>query len=243
LRNRHCKLAPKKAKEKNGNFATKIISMDLSKIYIYRIIHIENIPHILQYGITHKNSPNANNNYVSIGDESLIRTREKKLVTITNGDHACSIETIILGDFIPFYFGIRMPMLYVSKSGGNCVSRATPSENIIYVVCNVEELTQSGIRYYFSDGHASDFQTSFYNDIKINDLPEIIKWEAVRARYWGGEENLELKTKKQAEFLAGNDICVQYLKGFMCYNSDVKSRLLEMGISENKIKVKPEAYY
>lgn len=36
--------------------------------------HIKNIPHILKYGITHKNSPNANPYYEEIGDISLIST-------------------------------------------------------------------------------------------------------------------------------------------------------------------------
>ena len=48
---------------------------DLNKLYIFRMTHIENIPHILQYGITHRDSPNKNFNYQVIGDSSLIHTR------------------------------------------------------------------------------------------------------------------------------------------------------------------------
>ena len=40
---------------------------DLSKIYLFRMTHIENILHILQHGITHVSSLNANATYVSIG--------------------------------------------------------------------------------------------------------------------------------------------------------------------------------
>jgi hypothetical protein len=47
----------------------------LDKIGLYRMTHIDNISHILQYGITHKASPNANPHFVSIGDRSLISTR------------------------------------------------------------------------------------------------------------------------------------------------------------------------
>jgi len=43
------------------------ISMDLAAIKVYRITHIENIEHVLQNGITHKNSPNHNPQYKSIG--------------------------------------------------------------------------------------------------------------------------------------------------------------------------------
>lgn len=38
--------------------------------------HIENIPHILEHGITHHRSPNSNKKYVSIGYSNLISKRE-----------------------------------------------------------------------------------------------------------------------------------------------------------------------
>jgi hypothetical protein len=46
----------------------------LDKTYLYRMTHIENIPHILQYGITHSSSRNSNPNFKPIGDVSLINT-------------------------------------------------------------------------------------------------------------------------------------------------------------------------
>jgi len=59
--------------------------VELNNVKIYRITHIENIPHILQYGITHKDSQNKNPDYKNIGDLSLINTRNKKTVSIDNG--------------------------------------------------------------------------------------------------------------------------------------------------------------
>ncbi len=46
--------------------------MNLGQVNIYRILHIENIPHVLANGITHKESPKANPAFVGIGDVSLI---------------------------------------------------------------------------------------------------------------------------------------------------------------------------
>lgn len=71
--------------------------VDFSKKYLYRMINIENIPHVLQYGITHRNSPNANLNFIPIGDDSLITRRNTHL--LNNGS--------FLGNYIPFYFGTR----------------------------------------------------------------------------------------------------------------------------------------
>ena len=205
--------------------------------------HIENILHILEYGVTHKNSLNANSNYVTIGDTSLIGTRVTKQVNINNGNQFQSYGKIILGDFIPFYFGVRMPMLYVMQYGGNFVERATPPENIVYVVCKLSNIISTTSTYYFSNGHATDVFTLFYDKTKISELPTIINWNAIKMRYWGGEENLEAKRLKQAEFLVAGDISANLLTGFVCYNEIAKQRLIDMGIDPDKIKIYPQAYF
>lgn len=84
---------------------------DHKKIYLYRMTHVENIPHVLQYGITHSTSLNANRGFVPIGDSSLITTRSR--FVLNNGRRP--------GEYIPFYFGARMPMLYVIQNGYNMV--------------------------------------------------------------------------------------------------------------------------
>lgn len=51
---------------------------DLNKIYLFRMVHIDNIEHVLQYGITKIDSVNANKNYKAIGDGSL--SKQSKFV-------------------------------------------------------------------------------------------------------------------------------------------------------------------
>ncbi len=217
--------------------------MELSQINVYRITHIENIKHILNQGITHKNSSNANTDFKSIGDVSLINTRGVKQINVDNGDFSNTIETIILGEFIPFYFGIKMPMLYVIQNGGNFVKKVISPEKIIYVACSVQKIKDFNLIYYFSDGHATDYLTTFYNNEKINDLPTIIDWKSVKAPYWGGQENLNTKRKKQAEFLVKGDIPINCIVGYGCYNENSKQKLIDMGIDKGMVKVIPNAYY
>jgi hypothetical protein len=217
--------------------------MNLVDIKIYRMTHILNLPHILGYGITHRTSPYANPYYVSIGDVSLINTRNTRQVQVNNGDVLMPGTVIALGNFIPFYFGVRMPMLYVVQNGGNFVEDATHPEKIIYLTCKITDIINSGILYYFSDGHATDCFTSFYDQSQIAKLPNIIDWSAIKAPYWGGADNLETKRKKQAEFLVGSDVAPKYLSDFGCYNSEAKNQLLSIGIAEEKIKLVPNAYY
>ena len=92
-------------------------------------------------------------------------------------------------------------------------------------------------------GHATDNLTTFYNKTKINDLPEIIDWDAVKASYWGGQDNLNLKRKKQAEFLIQDDLPSNLIIGLGCYNENARKRLVTMRFEENKIKIIPNAYY
>jgi hypothetical protein len=206
--------------------------------------HIDNISDILLNGITHKDSKKSNPNFISIGDVSLIETRSTRNVSIDNGKMLnFNAEAIVLGDFIPFYFGIKMPMLYVIQNGGNFVEKATPAENIIYLVCPINKIIESGETYYFSDGHATDSLSSFYDSSKVSELPNIIDWASIKAPFWGGQENLNIKRKKQAELLVSDDLPAKFIVGFCCHNEETKKKLVNMGIDDEKIKVVPRAYY
>ena len=218
--------------------------MNIEQIKLYRMTHIKNIPHILKYGITHKNSPNCNQNFITIGDLSLIDIRSLKQVTIDNGNFLdINASHITLGNYTPFYFGIKMPMLYVMQNGGNFVEKATPAKDIVYLACSLSNIINSNMNYYFTDGHATDGLTSFYNKNKIDDLPKVIDWESIVAPYWGGQENLNVKRKKQAEFLIQEDLPPDFIIGFGCYNNVAKEELINMGIEESKIKEIPNAYF
>lgn len=209
----------------------------VDKICLYRITHIENIPHILQYGIVHNLSPNKNNDYISIGDKSLIDYRSSKIISV--GD-----TNITLGDFIPFYFGIRMPMLYVIQRGGNFVEKSRRADEIIYVAVSMKCIVNNDFTYYFSDGHATDYMTSFYDKNSINNILSILDWNAIKAKIWSGDGiETDVKRKKQAEFLVREDVPASFIVGFVCYNDIAKSKLMSFGVEENKIKIIPNAYY
>jgi len=214
----------------------------LMNIELFRMTHIENTLHILQYGITHKSSRNCNMNYENIGDISLIDTRGNKKINVTNGGNTV-IKTIILGDYIAFYFGVKMPMLYVIQHGGNYVKKQTQPQNIIYIVCNLDEIVKLNKEYYFTDGHATNNLTTYYDSSKINEIKNILDWEAINALFWGREEKLTIKWKKQAEFLVKGDLPVTIIKRYICYNDEAKSRLISFGILGENIVIDQSAYY
>ena len=154
---------------------------NLSETYLFRMTHIENIPHILKYGITHSSSANANSSFLPIGDNSLIDTRNSFI--LNNGRR--------LGDYIPFYFGIRTPMLYVVQNGFNLVA-PIPAECIVYCFTSIQKIIDLQLDFVFTNGHAVDKFTLQYTPVDIGNLNNIIDWAAVSAKYWRDENDLDL---------------------------------------------------
>lgn len=205
---------------------------ELDKIHLFRMTHIENIPHILQYGITHSDSPNANQIYVPIGDNSIISTRNNFL--LNNGNR--------LGEYIPFYFGVRTPMLYVIQKGFNLVI-PIPVENIVYCVSSVQKIMEQNADFVFTNGHAVDGFSAQYTVSDINKMNEIIDWNAVKAKYWKDENDLDRKRRKEAEFLVLGDIDKKALLGYVVFNESAKKKMIDFGLEENQIHINPNYYF
>lgn len=205
---------------------------DLTKIYLYRMTHIENIPHILKNGITHSASRLANPDFVPIGDGSLIRTRNNFM--LNNGRH--------LGEYIPFYFGVRTPMLYVVQNGFNMVA-PTPAEKIVYCVSSVQKIIDLHLDFVFTDGHAVDGFSAQYTAADIENIDTILDKKAINAKYWRDDNDLDRKRRKEAEFLVYGDIAMDAILGYLTYNDNAKNRLVNFGADAAKVLIKPEFYF
>lgn len=205
---------------------------DLAKTYLFRMSHIDNISHIWEHGITKIDSANANKDYKSIGDGSLINNRA--LFLMPNG--------MTLGNYIPFYFWYRMPMLYVIQKGFNEVNPVT-AENIVYCVSSVAEIINQGLDYVFTDGHGIDSFTSFYSSEDSSRIDELLDFDAIRIGYWVDEIDTDKKRRKEAEFLVVSDIPNTAILGYVVYNQIAKEKLVTIGIPENIIHIKTNYYF
>lgn len=205
---------------------------DFSKIFLFRMTHIENIPHILKFGITHKTSPKHDSNYKPIGDSSIINTRDSFL--LNNGNN--------IGEYIPFYFWGKMPMLYVIQNGFNFVKAINP-ENIVYVISSVHEIIEANLDFVFTDGHAIDSFSRQYSKADIGNISNILDFNAIRTKYWKDENDLDLKRRKEAEFLVLGDINVKSVLGYFVYNQKAVEKLRNFGVEESKIYLKSHFYF
>ena len=194
--------------------------------------HIENIAHILQNGITHSTSLHANSAFVPIGDGSLITTRNN--ILLANNKR--------LGDYIPFYFGSRTPMLYVVQKGFNMVA-PTPPDKIVYCISSVQKIIDLQLDFMFTDGHAVDSFTTQYNASDIQNINNILDKSAIDAKYWTDENDLDKKRRKEAEFLVFGDIPLEAVLYYVTYNENAKNFIVNLGADAAKIGVRPEFYF
>jgi hypothetical protein len=183
-------------------------------ILLYRIVHIDNMQHLLTHGILNKSHENADPKYIKIGDSDLI---------IKRNDYPVGINPPggMLGDYVPFYLGPLSPMLYNIKTGFGGIKKQSQSD-IIYVVCKATNIVRECKEWCFTDGHAKKAISEFYNDLKY--IGEV-DWDIVKAKYWHNtEDDFDRMRRKQAEFLVKDKVPVSCISGIAVY--DEKKRIL-----------------
>ncbi|WP_432713576.1 type II toxin-antitoxin system toxin DNA ADP-ribosyl transferase DarT [Pedobacter sp.] len=211
-------------------------SQDLSKIWLFRIIHIDNLEYSLKYGMFHKNHVNADPNYINIGDSGLIEQRSSYNVGINppNG---------LLGEYIPFYFGPLSPMLLNIKTGYRGVKQR-PQQDIVYICCDISSIISNCDLWCFTDGHAKNALTMFYNNIEnIGN----INIQLANERYWiNTDQDLDKMRKKQAEFLVKFHVPAKCISNIVVYNEMSKDRVDQIIRNLNmdiKVHINPSNKY
>lgn len=79
------------------------------RVLIFRIVHIDNVPWILDNGMHCRTSEIQAPDYRVIGNKDLILIRGSRAVPIQPGG--------TLADYVPFYFTPFSPMLYNINTG------------------------------------------------------------------------------------------------------------------------------
>lgn len=205
------------------------------RIWLYRITHIENLYHILNFGVFTSKSPNANPNYIKIGDQSLIQFRRDLDARNPPGG--------TLSDYIPFYLGPRSPMLYQIATGYEDIEKHD-QENIIYIISSYDQIVSHNLEYFFTDSNARTKTCNYYIEEKdFNNLD----WDAIDSTHWiSDESDLLRKQKKQSEFLIKHHLPVSCIDYIGVYNESAKQKvlnLLEQKGLDIPIKTSPHKLY
>lgn len=139
---------------------------------IYHITHMRNLAGILEQGGLHCDRNAQQLKSIQIGHQHIKARRMARVVPLPpNGT---------LGDYVPFYFAPRSPMLYAIHNGA-VVGYTGGQEPVVHLVSSVEDVRDSGLEWVFTEGHAEMAFSDFFGDLE--DLDKV-DWKVMGSSYW-----------------------------------------------------------
>ncbi|SCZ46644.1 MULTISPECIES: DUF4433 domain-containing protein [unclassified Pseudomonas] len=183
------------------------------KALIWRIVHRDNLPWILDNGLHCANSNVQSAQYVNIGNPDLIDKRRTRHVPIAPGG--------VLADYVPFYFTPFSVMMKNIHSGRSVQQRS--NDEIVILVSSLYRVEQMGFPFVYTTAHAYPDWTDYYSDLANLDQ---IDWSIIQRRDFKREPDDPRKMERyQAEALIHNHLPITGLLGIMCYTDAMKIRI------------------
>jgi len=179
-----------------------------SRQFCYRIMHRENLGHVLKHGLVCKHHKNADSGFISIGNIEIIDVRSSTSVKIQDFGN--------IGDYVPFYFTTRSIMLYNIVTGYQTPKVPQRAKNeIIAIRCRIDTL--AGQRnWFFTDGQANDDATTHFSDLQ--DLNKV-DWDCIlQGDFSKSVADYDKPRRYQAEFLVFNQVPVECIEAICVYD-------------------------
>ena len=150
----------------------------------------------------------------------------------------------MVGDYVPFYFCPRSPMLYKISRGGEGLTYQDGQRDIVHLVTTVGKVVDAAGdgRWAFSDSNAGAAYARFADDLSLLEDEQFVDWDAVNAERWQGAT----MTRKMAEFLVLDQLPWSAIIGIGVQNRQVRQRtktLLAAAGAGTPVAVRPRWYY
>jgi len=189
---------------------------------IYHITHIENIPAILAEGglVCDAEADRRGLCKQSIAHAELKERRARRSVAKLFFDQIAVGG--VLADYVPFYFSNRSPMLYAIHTG-HVAQYPGKQNDVVYLVSSSEAVAAAGLVWCFTNGHAVEGVTEFYDDLA--DLNKV-DWKVIQDWSWKNTlADLDRKRRKQAEFLIHQRFPWELISQIGVINSTIAERV------------------
>ena len=187
-------------------------NLNPEKALIFRIVHRDNLPWILEHGLHARNGEMLDPKYRNIGNPDLIDRRSRRLVPIPPGG--------TLSDYVPFYFTPFSIMMFNIKTGYGGIKHV-PNEEIAILVSSLHRVKQLEIPFVFTNQHAYPAAAEFFSDLSELDQ---IDWPLLQSRNFEHDpDDPGKKERYQAEALIWKHLPIHALLGVCCYNQAANS--------------------
>lgn len=193
------------------------------KALIWRILHQDNLPWVLDNGLHCGNSNQKADKWISIGNAELIGKRASHRVPVAPFG--------VLNDYVPFYFTPFSVMLRNINTGwGNIRKRS--NDEIVILVSSLYRVRELGLPFLFTDSHAYYRWASYYDNLEHLDK---IDWPLLQSRDFKRDPDDPAKFERyQAEALVHGHVPLDALSGVVCYSEGVK-KVIERAINDRDL--------
>jgi hypothetical protein len=188
-------------------------SLNPEKALIWRIVHRDNLPWILDNGLHCATSEAQAPEYVNLGNVDLIDKRRSRQVPISPEG--------VLADYVPFYFTPFSVMMQNIHSGWSVQQRS--NDEIVILVSSLYRVEELGLPFVFTNAHAYPSWTNYYSDLANLDQ---IDWSILQRRDFKRDPDDPRKMERyQAEALIHHHLPITGLLGIMCHTDAMKVRI------------------
>ena len=143
-----------------------------------------------------------------------------------------------VGEFVPFYYCPRSPMLSTLNRGNVPGRPAGCQTGIVHLVTDVQTLVDLGSAWAISDIGAGSPLVEFYSDLEAL---KNLNWGVIGSNTWGGDR----LPSKTAEFLVADRVPWTAIKQIGCYSEETAALVRQHlgGAEAPRITVNREWYY
>jgi hypothetical protein len=203
-------------------------NLNPQKALIFRIVHRDNLPWILDHGLHARNGAVFDSGYRNIGNPDLIDKRSHRGVPIPPGG--------TLSDYVPFYFTPFSIMMLNIKTGYGGVKKV-PNEEIAILVSSLPRIAELRIPFVFTNQHAYPATAEFFGNLAETDK---IDWPLLQRRDFRHDpDDPGKKERYQAEALIWKYVPMEALLGICCYNEGTRSAIQKMTTERDLTTLQP----
>ena len=201
------------------------LTLSPEKALIFRIVHRDNVPWLLDHGIHAPQGREFDPHHRNIGNLDLIDRRSRRTVVGTNNG--------TLSDYVPFYFTPFSMMMYNIHTGYS-VPRV-PNEEIVILVSSLRKIADLGIPFVFTDQHALLKAANYFTSLE--DLARV-DWQLLNKKDFRHDPDDPEKTDRyQAEALVWKHVPLDALVGICTYTVEGETKVKEE-LAQRRLDIK-----
>lgn len=147
----------------------------------------------------------------------------------------------MVGDYVPFYFAPRSPMLFSIKCG-NVQDVSSDQRRLVYLASTVERAYAAGLECVFTDGNAAAYFTEFADDPGAMD--DHIDWPLMNAKMWNNtSDDPDRRRRRMAEFLVRDAFPLDVVVGIGVYDAGIRETVGEIVGPNLAVSVRRDWYF